>query len=84
MRWINTSRRFLVSDELSVKGLVDGQSRIRVNSKQTAKGEWYFDVTIEYGINVLPEPLAGALKGYIDAIRQRFLDDGEKVAGQSI
>ena len=25
------------------------EKRIRVNAKQTAKGNWYFDVTIEVG-----------------------------------
>ncbi len=25
------------------------EKRIRVNAKQTAKGSWYFDVTIEIG-----------------------------------
>ncbi len=25
------------------------EKRIRVNAKQTAKGSWYFDVTIEVG-----------------------------------
>jgi len=44
------------TEELSTK------PRVRINAKQTSKGEWYFDVTaetddVQYSVNLLDEAI---------------------------
>lgn len=58
---------------------MNGDTRIRINSKQTAKGEWYFDITAETGDI---ESSANKLIAAVKAAEERFIADGRKVAGQ--
>ena len=58
-------------DKITVEGL-----RIRLNAKSTAKGQWYFDATIESNTDKIPESLNPKDIGDVkeSTLGQRLLD----------
>ena len=70
--------------------------RFRINAKQTAKGLWYFDATVEYksdkisrstseadSADTISEPLGLRLLSMIKETEQAFNEDGrETVNGE--
>jgi len=61
-----------MSDEL--------KPRVRINAKQTSKGDWYLDVTAETD-NV--DGSVSFLTEAIDKTRRSFLESGKKLADVS-
>lgn len=57
--------------------------RTRINTKQTAKGEWYIDFTSEEGdtTNIPPEVRANRHLEYLRAIEKVMIADNRKLAG---
>ena len=56
------------------------QPRIRINAKQTSKGEWYFDATAETDdVETSADKLIAAVK----ATEKRFVDDGRALVGKT-
>ena len=54
--------------------------RIRINAKQTSKGEWYLDCTAETDdVEVSADKLIAAVK----ATEKRFIEDGRVLAGKT-
>lgn len=54
--------------------------RIRINAKQTSKGEWYFDLTAETNdVEASADRLIAAVK----ATEKRFVDDNRKLVGST-
>ena len=77
-------------DKITVEGL-----RIRLNAKSTAKGQWYFDATIESNTDKIPESLnpkdigdvkestlGQRLLGIITDAENTFMADGRTVIGR--
>jgi len=62
---------------------MEQQKRKRVNAKQTAKGEWYFDVTVEMtgGDEFSSIYVATQLLELAKTTEQIFRDDGKKLVG---
>lgn len=60
-----------------------GYFRTRINTKQTAKGEWYIDFTTDEEHSQDAEPLERAKKHlvYLKAIESVMIEDGRKIAG---
>lgn len=54
--------------------------RIRVNAKQTSKGDWYFEATAETDD---VEASADILIAAVKATEKRFIDDGRKLVGST-
>jgi len=54
--------------------------RIRINAKQTSKGEWYFDITAETDD---VEASADRLIAAVQATEKRFVDDGRVLVGKT-
>jgi len=52
--------------------------RIRINAKQTSKGEWYFDITAETDD---VEASADRLIAAVQATEKRFIEDNRKLVG---
>ena len=50
--------------------------RIRINAKQTSKGEWYFDVTAEMST---VEDSAIALLAAVEGAQKKFKEAGKKI-----
>lgn len=57
---------------------MNGEPRLRVNAKQTAKGEFYFDCTAEIP-EEFPEKVAGLCLRTVQAAERKFLDAGKKI-----
>jgi len=77
-------------DKITVEGL-----RIRLNAKSTAKGQWYFDATIENNTDKILEPknkkdvgdtkettLGQRLLAIITDAENTFMADGRTVIGR--
>ena len=57
-------------------------TRVRVNAKQTSKGEWYFDATFEdEALNVDTDNAAQRLLETVDALERAFKAAGKTIAG---
>ena len=78
-------------NKISIEGL-----RLRLNAKSTAKGQWYFDATIENTSDKLPESnnradvgditeatLGATLLRVIKDAEDTFIADGRTVVGRS-
>ena len=78
-------------DKVTIEGL-----RIRLNAKSTAKGQWYFDATIENTSDKLTEPktlddvadtkeitLGQRLLEIITDAENTFIEAGKTVIGRS-
>ena len=78
-------------DQVTIEGL-----RIRLNAKSTAKGQWYFDATIENTSDKLTEPKTSAdvadireislgqrLLEIITDAENTFIEAGKTVIGRS-
>ena len=78
-------------DKVTIEGL-----RIRLNAKSTAKGQWYFDATIENTSDKLTEPktsddvadireisLGQRLLEIITDAENTFMEAGKTVIGRS-
>jgi hypothetical protein len=54
--------------------------RIRTNAKQTSKGDWYFDVTVETESGIIPADLlvsvVNEVKAKFKAAGLRIVNDG--------
>lgn len=68
------------------------EPRFRINAKQTAKGVWYFDATVEYKSDkisrssseadagaTITEPLGLRLLSMIKETEKSFKEDGRKL-----
>jgi len=56
--------------------------RVRMNAKQTSKGEWYFDVTFEdTAANVATDESAKVLLEAVTHLEREFREAGKEVAG---
>lgn len=78
-------------EKLTLEGI-----RIRLNAKSTAKGQWYFDATIENNSEVIVEPksandvgdtksitLGQRLLDIITDAENTFMADGREVVGRT-
>ena len=58
------------------------RERVRVNAKQTSKGDWYFEATFENedaAVNV--DWSASRLLETVKAVEEKFRADGKSLAG---
>jgi len=60
-----------------------GYFRTRINTKQTAKGEWYIDFTSdeENSNEIPPDQRAKKHLLYLKAIEKTMIEDGRKMTG---
>lgn len=57
---------------------MNGEPRLRVNAKQTSKGEFYFDCTAEIP-EESPDKVARLCLETVQAAEKKFLDAGKKI-----
>jgi len=59
---------------------MENTPRLRINAKQTSKGDWYLDATAETdNVEISADKLIAAVK----ATEKRFIEDGRVLAGSS-